>query len=80
MTLTTHGNDQIIEQIIKQLRKLVKVVKVTDLTERSHVEREMVMLTVNAEMGVNRAGSDQSGQCLSREDRRRPRPMPSSWK
>lgn len=54
MTLTTHGNDQIIEQIIKQLRKLVKVVKVTDLTERPHVEREMVMLTVNAEMGVNR--------------------------
>src|SRR5256714_14968130 len=54
MTLTTHGNDQIIEQIIKQLRKLVKVVKVTDLTGRSHVEREMVMLTVNAEMGVQR--------------------------
>jgi len=54
MTLTTHGNDQIIEQIIKQLRKQVKVVKVTDLTERSHVEREMVMLTVNAEMGTQR--------------------------
>jgi acetolactate synthase I/III small subunit len=54
MTLTTHGNDQIIEQIIKQLRKLVKVIKVTDLTERSHVEREMVMLTVNADMGEQR--------------------------
>jgi acetolactate synthase-1/3 small subunit len=54
MTLTTHGNDQIIEQIIKQLRKLVKVIKVTDLTERPHVEREMVMLTVSAEMGEHR--------------------------
>jgi acetolactate synthase-1/3 small subunit len=54
MTLTTHGNDQIIEQIIKQLRKLVKVIKVTDLTERPHVEREMVMLTVSAEMGEPR--------------------------
>ncbi len=54
MTLTTHGNDQIIEQIIKQLRKLVKVIKVTDLTERPHVEREMVMITVNAEMGEHR--------------------------
>jgi len=54
MTLTTHGNDQVIEQIIKQLRKLVKVIKVTDLTERAHVEREMVMLSVNAEMGGQR--------------------------
>ena len=54
MTLTTHGHDQIIEQIIKQLRKLVKVIKVTDLTERAHVEREMVMLTVNAERGEPR--------------------------
>ena len=54
MTLTTHGNDQIIEQIIKQLRKLVKVIKVTDLTERAHVEREMAMLTINAEMGEHR--------------------------
>jgi acetolactate synthase-1/3 small subunit len=54
MTMTTHGNDQVIEQIIKQLRKLVKVIKVTDLTERAHVEREMVMLSVGAEMGTQR--------------------------
>jgi len=54
MTLTTHGKDEVIEQIIKQLRKLVKVIKVTDLTERAHVEREMVMVTVSAEMGVHR--------------------------
>src|SRR5215510_4042208 len=54
MTLTTHGNDHVIEQIIKQLRKLIKVIKVTDLTERPHVEREMVMLTVNARQGEQR--------------------------
>ena len=54
MTLTTHGNDHVIEQIIKQLRKLIKVIKVTDLTERPHVEREMVMITVNARQGEQR--------------------------
>jgi len=54
MTMTTHGNDQVIEQIIKQLRKLVKVIKVTDLTERAHVEREMVMVAVTAEVGGHR--------------------------
>ncbi len=54
MTITTHGNDQIIEQIIKQLEKLVKVFEVDDLTTDPHVEREMVLLTVNAAMGVQR--------------------------
>lgn len=54
MTLTTHGNDQIIEQILKQLEKLVKVYEVDDLTTDSHVEREMVLVTVNAAMGEQR--------------------------
>lgn len=54
MTLTTHGNDQIIEQILKQLEKLVKVYKVEDMTRDQHVEREMVLLTVNARMGDER--------------------------
>ncbi len=54
MTLTTHGNDQIIEQIIKQLDKLVKVFEVDDLTTDPHVEREMVLVTVNAAMGEQR--------------------------
>ena len=49
MTITTSGEDQIIEQIVKQLRKLVTVVKVVDLTEHKAVEREMVLLKVNAE-------------------------------
>lgn len=54
MTLTTHGNDHIIEQILRQSLKLVKVIQVKDLTADAHVEREMVMLTVNARPGEER--------------------------
>ncbi len=54
MTLTTHGNDQVIEQIIQQTTKLVKILEVTDMTVSPHVEREMVMVTVNARQGVER--------------------------
>ena len=48
MTLTTEGNLQIIEQITKQLNKLVDVVKVVDLTEGPHVERELMLVKVRA--------------------------------
>ncbi|WP_462324354.1 acetolactate synthase small subunit [Desulfoplanes sp.] len=49
MTICTIGDDQIIEQIIKQLRKLVTVIKVVDLTHMQAVEREMVLIKVSAE-------------------------------
>lgn len=49
MTLVTSGSDEIIEQITKQLNKLVDVVKMLDLTEFNHIEREMMMVKVNAE-------------------------------
>ncbi len=49
MTIVAEGDDQIIEQIVKQLRKLVPTIKVKDLTELKSVEREMVLLKVNAE-------------------------------
>ena len=49
MTLVTPGNDQIIEQIIKQLNKLVNVIKVFDLTSQDYVDREMALIKVNAE-------------------------------
>jgi acetolactate synthase-1/3 small subunit len=49
MTLVTRGNEQIIEQIIKQLNKLVNVIKVFDLTGSDYVEREMALITVTAE-------------------------------
>lgn len=54
MTITTHGNDQIIEQILKQLEKLVKVYEVHDLTADAHVEREMILVTVAADRGDHR--------------------------
>ena len=44
MTIVTSGDDQIIEQITKQLNKLIDVVKVMDMTEYDHVEREMVLI------------------------------------
>jgi len=46
MTIVTSGDDQIIEQINKQLNKLIDVVKVIDMTELDHVEREMVLIKV----------------------------------
>jgi acetolactate synthase-1/3 small subunit len=51
MTITTVGDEAIIEQIVKQLRKLVVVIKVVDLTEVKSVEREMVFIKVHAEDG-----------------------------
>jgi len=49
MTITTFGEEQIIEQIVKQLRKVVSVIKVVDLTDLRSVEREMVLMKVNAD-------------------------------
>ncbi len=49
MTIVTTGNDQIVEQILKQLNKLVSVIKVIDLTNVETVERELVLVKVNAE-------------------------------
>jgi acetolactate synthase I/III small subunit len=44
LTLVTSGSDEIVEQIVKQLNKLVDVVKLMDLTEYRHIEREMMMV------------------------------------
>ncbi len=46
MTLVTRGSDQVIEQITKQLNKLIEVVKLIDLTEGEHVERELMLIKV----------------------------------
>ncbi|MBI5443809.1 MAG: acetolactate synthase small subunit [Deltaproteobacteria bacterium] len=48
MTIVTRGDDQIIEQILKQLHKLVNVIKVTDLHEGEYLDRELVLVKVNA--------------------------------
>ncbi len=49
MTITTVGEEQIIEQIVKQLRKLVCVIKVVDFGDMATVEREMALFKVNAD-------------------------------
>ena len=54
ITVVSSGDEQITEQIIKQLRKLINVIKVVDLSEQDHVEREMALVTVKAE-GASRA-------------------------
>jgi acetolactate synthase-1/3 small subunit len=48
MTLVTSGSGEIIEQITKQLNKLVDVVKLLDITESTHVEREVMLIKVRA--------------------------------
>ena len=49
ITLVTHGDDQVLEQVEKQLYKLIAVVKLTDFTGTDHVERELVLIKVDAE-------------------------------
>src|SRR5215831_10306663 len=49
ITLVTEGDDQIVEQITKQLNKLVCVIKVIDFQEAAHVEREMALVKVAAD-------------------------------
>ena len=46
LTLTTVGDDKTIEQITKQLNKLVDVVKLVDLTEGSHLERDLMLVKI----------------------------------
>jgi acetolactate synthase I/III small subunit len=48
LTLTTYGDEHKIEQITKQLNKLVEVVKVVDLSEGAHIERELMLIKVKA--------------------------------
>lgn len=54
MTLTTFAGDQQVEQITKQLNKLIEVVKLVDLTEGEHIEREIMLIKLKA-TGAQRA-------------------------
>ena len=51
LTLTTYGDDKRIEQITKHLNRLVDVVKLVDLTEGAHVERDLMLIKVRADGG-----------------------------
>ena len=48
MTIVTKGSDEVIEQITKQVNKLVEIVKVVDLNEGRHIERELMLVKVRA--------------------------------
>lgn len=54
LTLTTIGDDRTIERITKHLNKLIEVVKLVDLTEGAHIERELMLIKVKA-TGAQRA-------------------------
>lgn len=49
MTIVSIGDDNIIEQVVKQLEKLIDVVKVTDLTATEHIERELVLVKIDVD-------------------------------
>jgi acetolactate synthase-1/3 small subunit len=48
MTIVTRGSDKVADQIVKQLNKLIDVVKLADLTEGAHIERELMVIKVAA--------------------------------
>ncbi|MBI1911616.1 MAG: acetolactate synthase small subunit [Deltaproteobacteria bacterium] len=48
MTIVTRGDDKVIEQINKQLNKLINVIKVTDFTDEEHIERELALIKVTS--------------------------------
>jgi acetolactate synthase-1/3 small subunit len=55
LTLVTSGSDAVIEQIIKQTRKLIDIVEITDLSKTDHLECELLMLKVEVGNGAARA-------------------------
>lgn len=54
LTLLTEGDQERIEQIVKHLNRLIEVVKVIDLTEQSHIERELMLIKIRADGNVER--------------------------
>ena len=48
MTIATKGDDKVLEQIVKQVNKLIDVIKITDITDRTHLERELLLIKVAA--------------------------------
>ncbi|HIC40650.1 MAG TPA: acetolactate synthase small subunit [Piscirickettsiaceae bacterium] len=68
MTIVSVGDDGIIEQIVKQLDKLIDVVKVTDLTATEHIERELLLVKVdvdpNTQADIDRLIDKYAGKIL----------------
>ena len=55
ITIVVIGDDEKIEQVMKQLNKLIDIIKVSDLTDSERVERELALIKVTAELGTSRA-------------------------
>ncbi|GAA6172740.1 acetolactate synthase small subunit [Colwellia sp. KU-HH00111] len=55
ITIATVGDDKVLEQIVKQVNKLVDVIKISELTDRKHVERELLLVKVAAINNKSRA-------------------------
>ena len=54
VTVVTNGDDRTIEQIVKQCERLARVREVRDVTSSPHIERDMALITVNAQPGAER--------------------------
>ena len=67
MTFVFNGDDETVEQVSKQLYKLLEVIKVTDITTEPHVRRELALIKVNA-TAANRADLMQLTEHLPRPD------------
>jgi len=52
MTIVVEGDHHVIEQVTKQLDKLVDVIEISDITDKEYVERELILIKVNAEPSV----------------------------
>lgn len=52
MTIVTYGDEQIIDQVVKQLNRLIDTVKVVDLTDQARTERELALITVSFQKGT----------------------------
>lgn len=68
MTLVTSGTDDVIEQITKQLNKLIDVVKLTDLNEGPHVERELLLIKMKTNAGIKPLADSYGAQILDATD------------
>jgi acetolactate synthase I/III small subunit len=51
MTVVVEGDEQVLEQVVKQLRKVISVLKVQDFSDREYVERDLMLIKINAPSG-----------------------------
>lgn len=70
MTIVTLGDERVVEQITKQLHKLVDVLKVSDITEGSHIEREIMLVKSRANTPDTRDEVNAPLRDIPRPDRR----------